>query len=174
MASLVAETTGEILVALWAKHGFRSNHRVSNFKFPSWLQGLPLFQVSMLSSILYQSHYWGYEDPANWWCAWTKTKKDGWLGHRVVTMVTDKLNRHGYQRELQKTTRVGASLNLDHWGGETVQTGPSTWRPGTQGPKDPRTWGPRVLRVVLHYSSLNTTVQAISANATSLTHSYVL
>ena len=39
MASLVAENTGELLVALWAKHGFRSNHRVSNFTFPSWLHG---------------------------------------------------------------------------------------------------------------------------------------
>ena len=45
--------------------------------------------------------------------------------------------------------------------GDTINTGP-----GTQ--------GPRFLRAVLDCSSSNTTVQAISANATCLTHNYVL
>ena len=56
--------------------------------------------------------------------------------------------------------------------------------PRTQGPEDPRTGdprtrgpgtqGPRFLRAVLDCSSSNTTMQAISANATCLTHNYVL
>ena len=57
---------------------------------------------------------------------------------------------------------------------DTINTGPGTRGPGTQGPEDPRTRGPRFLRAVLDYSSPNTTMQAISANATCLTHNYVL
>ena len=67
---------------------------------------------------------------------------------------------------------------------DTINTGPGTRGPGTQGPedrgpKDPRTrgpgtQGPRFLRAVLDCSSSNTTMQAISANATCLTHNYVL
>ena len=48
---------------------------------------------------------------------------------------------------------------------ETINTGPGTRGPGTQ--------GPRFLRAVLDCSSSNTTMQAISANATCLTHNYV-
>ena len=50
--------------------------------------------------------------------------------------------------------------------GDTINTGPGTQGPGTQ--------GPRFLRAVLDCSSSNTTMQAISANATCLTHNYVL
>ena len=62
---------------------------------------------------------------------------------------------------------------------DTINTGPGTRGPGTQGPEDPRTQGPgtqgpRFLRAVLDCSRSNTTMQAISANATCLTHNYVL
>ena len=67
---------------------------------------------------------------------------------------------------------------------DTINTGPRTRGRGTQGPEDPRTGdprtrgpgtqGPRFLRAVLDCSSSNTTMQAISANATCLTHNYVL
>ena len=48
--------------------------------------------------------------------------------------------------------------------------------PRTRGPKEPRTGDPRprFLRAVLDYSSSYTTMQAISANATCLTHNYIL
>ena len=55
--------------------------------------------------------------------------------------------------------------------GDTINTGPGTRGPGTRGPG---TQGPRFLRAVLDCSSSNTTMQAISANATCLTHNYVL
>ena len=47
----------------------------------------------------------------------------------------------------------------------TINTGPGTRGPGTQ--------GPRFLRAVLHCTSLNTTIRAISASAMCLTHNYV-
>ena len=66
-----------------------------------------------------------------------------------------------------------------HWTRDPRTGDPRTRGPGTQGPKDPRTrgpgtQGPRFLRAVLDCSSSNTTMQAISANATCLTHNYVL
>ena len=83
--------------------------------------------------------------------------------------------------------RAYTSLYFFPW--DTINTGPGTrgpgtQGPGTQGPEDPRTGdpgtrgpgtqGPRFLRAVLDCSSSNTTVQAISANATCLTHNDVL
>ena len=55
---------------------------------------------------------------------------------------------------------------LSFW--DTINTGPGNRGPGTK--------GPRFLRAVLDCSSSNTctTMQAISANATCLTHNYVL
>ena len=70
---------------------------------------------------------------------------------------------------------------------EIIHEGKPTWSNSghykhwtrDRGPKDPRTrgpgtQGPRFLRAVLDCSSSNTTMQAISANATCLTHNYVL
>ena len=53
-----------------------------------------------------------------------------------------------------------------HWTRDPRTGDPRTRGPGTQ--------GPGFLRAVLDCSSSNTTMQAISANATCLTHNYVL
>ena len=87
-------------------------------------------------------------------------------------------------RNASRKSDVGAARALEtghykHWTRDPRTGDPRTRGPGTQGPKDPRTrgagtQGPRFLRAVLDCSSSNTTMQAISANATCLTHNYVL